>query len=160
MRFMDDVTPQNLEQAKSFSSFQIGDNTAHIVKVEEAMSSSGNNMLVIHFENEFNGIIRYYIVDNEYKFQKLKGLYQAFGIPFTETNPDRWIGRQGVVVCKEGKPYNGETRPEVHYVKPILSNTSSPAQPAMYSTPEQAPANQGWNNPPPSDDGFVDEIPF
>jgi hypothetical protein len=73
------------------------------------------------------------------------------------------------VVCKEGKPYNGETRPEVHYLKPILENTSfPPAQPAMYSTPEQPPANQGWNNTPnqgrtyspPSDDGFIDDIPF
>jgi hypothetical protein len=160
MSFMDNVTPQKLETAKSFSSFQIGDNIARISKVEETYSKNTNAMLVIYFENEFAATIRYYIVDNEYKFQKLKGLYIAFGIPFTENNTDRWIGKEGVVVCKEGKPYNGETRPEVHYVKPILSKTSSPAQPAMYSTPEQAPANQGWNNPPPSDDGFIDDIPF
>jgi single-strand DNA-binding protein len=39
-------------------------------------------------------------------------------------------------------------------------DSAPPAQATRYPTPEQPPANQGWNNPPPSDDGFIDEIPF
>jgi hypothetical protein len=154
MGFLDDIHSQDLENANSFSDFKIGDNMARITKVEDTYSKNYNAMLVIHFENDSGATIRHYIVDNEYKLQKLKSLYLAFGIPFTEKNPQQWIGKQAVVVCREGKPYNGETRLEVHYVKPLNSNVTPPRQaptvPSMYSTPE----------PPINDDGFADDIPF
>jgi hypothetical protein len=156
MGVLDGFTPQELENAKGFSSFQVGDNTAIIDKVEETYSKNGSDMLVIHFANDTGAKIRYYIVDNEYKLQKLRGLYLAFGIPFTEKNPQRWLGKTGVVVCKEGKPYNGETWPEVNYVKPLPSRSGNAPGPApAYSAPE--PSQGGA---PKSDDGFADDIPF
>jgi hypothetical protein len=175
MGFLDDVTPRDLENADSFSSFQIGDNIAYIAKVEETYSKNNNAMLVIHFEKDSGAAIRYYIVDNEYKFQKLKGLYLAFSIPFTEKNFQQWIGKQGVVVCKEGKPYNGETKPEVHYVKP-LDNPSknsagadsqqprwkdgTPRNGASGAATQKPPAQPPAPNPSTYDDGFDDDIPF
>jgi len=161
MGFLDRINSDDLENAQSFSSFTIGDNLAKIAEVKEDVSKNGNDTLVITFINDSGAKIRYYIVDNEYMLQKLKSFYVAFGIPFTEKNYQRWIGKKGIVVCKEGKPYNGETRSEVSYVRPITSGEQPARQtfgkppantPAMYSEPEQN------NNP--VNDGFDDDIPF
>jgi hypothetical protein len=181
MGFLDTFTPQELENAHGFSSFQVGDNTARIASVEETFSTNGNDMLVIHFENESGAKIRYYIVDNEWKLSKLKQLYQAFGIPFTEKNTQRWIGRMGVVVCKQGKPYNGETRPEVSYVKPPEKSRKEGPDNSGLQQPhynDGYPRNQATEKPttstslmfstqeppqrhnPDFDDGFTDDIPF
>jgi hypothetical protein len=156
MGFLDSFTPQELENAQGFSNFQVGDNTARISGVEEAQSKNYNDMLVVHFENDSGAKIRYYIIDNEYKLQKLKTLYQAFNIPFSERDYSRWIGRKGIVVCKEGKPYNGETRPEVSFVKPLPSKNPSgpPARPPAPQPPAQEPSENSGG------DGFDDEIPF
>jgi hypothetical protein len=158
MGFLDSFTPQELESAQEFSSFQIGDNIARITRVEESYSHSGNDMLVIHFENESGAKIRHYIVSNEWKLQKLKSLYLAFGIPFYEKNPQKWIGKRGIVVCKQGKPYNGESRPEVNYVRPLPKDTAGQDH---RQEPAQTPP-PGYSKPanPPSDDGFDDDIPF
>ncbi|MDR1286280.1 MAG: hypothetical protein LBK08_01595 [Treponema sp.] len=164
MGFLDSFTPQELENAQGFSNFQAGDNTARISEVEEAQSKNYNDMLVVHFENDSGAKIRYYIIDNEYKLQKLKALYQAFNIPYTEKDYNRWIGRKGIVVCKEGKPYNGETRPEVNYVKPLPSK--NPAGGSASGSPARPPAPAASKPPAPEpsgnadDDGFQDDIPF
>jgi hypothetical protein len=159
MGFLDRITPDDLENAKGFSSFSIGDNLAKITEVKESTSTSGNDMLVITFSNESGAKINYYIVEGEFKLQKLKSLYQAFGIPFSEKNYQRWIGKKGIVVCKEGRPYNGAVRSEVNYVRPIL-NGSAPA-PQQYGKPPVETL------PPPDDrfdndlsDDFSDDIPF
>jgi hypothetical protein len=147
MGFFDNVTPHHIENASSFSRFQIGDNVVRIAKVEETYSKSGNAMLVVYFENDSGAEIRHYIVENEYKYQKLKELYLAFGIPFTENNYRQWVGKRGVVVCKEGEIYNGRTRPEVSYLKPLPAQSKGSA-----ATTDTYPRETA--------DGFTDDVPF
>jgi len=152
--FFDGVNQQTVSQAQDgFKEFKIGDNHACISKVEEKTSESGNPMLEITFVDEEGASIRYYIVDGEWKLSKLKQLYVAFGIPVGETNIKKWIGTWGTVVCKAGKPYNGNVYNQVSYVRPDTSGQQkSVVQPHKQSEPA-ASASQ-------ADDYFADDIPF
>jgi hypothetical protein len=94
MSFFNDVTPQKMAEAsEGFKEFKIGDNEAFIKSVTEKISESGNPMLQIIFCNDEGAEVRHYIVDGEYKMQKLKQLYQSFSIPFNNINPQSWIGK-------------------------------------------------------------------
>lgn len=152
--FFNGVNNQSVSQASDgFKEFKIGDNYARISKVEEKLSESGNPMLEITFADEDGATIRYYIVDGEWKLSRLKQLYQAFGIPFGETNIQRWIGKWGIVVCKAGEPYNGKVYNKVHYVRPDTDNH------APKTTQQSAQPNPAYANNTP-DDNFADDIPF
>ena len=76
MGFWSDVNQGSVSQANDgfsgFNEFDIGDNEAFIQKVEEKLSESGNEMLVVTFAKSNGATIRYYIVDGEYKLSKLK----------------------------------------------------------------------------------------
>ena len=156
MNFFSGVNLQSVSQASDgFSEFKIGDNHAFISKVEEKTSNSGNPMLEITFVDDNGASIRYYIVDGEYKLSRLKQLYTAFNIPMGETNIQRWIGKWGIVVCKEGEYYNNKKYNKVHFLRP---DTESDPKSAPPKQPEQQ--NHGYNGDHAGNDDFTDDIPF
>jgi hypothetical protein len=168
MGYWDDVTPHSVANAQDgFKEFRIGDNEAFVKSVQEKVSESGNPMLVITFENDEGAEIKHYIVDGEYKLQKLKQFYVAFGIPLGSSNFDEWRGKRGIVVCKQGDMYNGKIYNKVSYLRPRLKPNSN-LQPVMHPTPEPSqfpsrPLNIELvkeENFPAVDDGFDDDIPF
>jgi hypothetical protein len=164
MSFFNDVTPQSVANAPDgFVEFKVGDNVAFIKTVEEKFSQNGNPMLDIVFGNDEGAEIHHYIVEGDYKLQKLKSLCVAFSIPMGDTNTRSWIGKRGVVVVKAGEPYNGKVYPKVSYLRPIQPGNG--AQPKPQPQPQQnAPASPRQAPAPaaqaPADDGFYDDIPF
>jgi len=168
MGFWNNVTSQSVASARDgFKEFQIGDNTAVVKSAVEKVSESGNDMLVITFENDEGAEIRHYIVDGEFKQQKLKQFYLAFNIPLGSQNINEWIGKSGIVVCKQGKPNsNGNAYNQVSYLRPRTpQNHSAPAgrsTPQTYSAPrpQQQPATSQAQPYPTGDDEFEDNIPF
>jgi hypothetical protein len=160
MGYWDDVTPHSVAKADDgFKEFRIGDNDAFVKSVQEKVSESGNPMLVITFENNEGAEIKHYIVDGEYKLQKLKQFYTAFGIPLGSRNFEEWRGKRGIVVCKQGEPYNGKIYNKVNYLRPRLNSDSHPANnPPRGQPPRQPDPPQEEQLPP--DDGFDDDIPF
>jgi hypothetical protein len=162
MGYWDDVTPHSVENAQDgFREFRIGDNDAYVKSAQEKYSESGNPMLVITFGNDEGAEIKHYIVDGEYKLQNLKQFYLAFGIPFGNHNFDEWRGRRGIVVCKQGEPYNGKVYNKVSYLRPRLGPDSNPppANNPSRSQPARQPDLPREKQSPP-DDGFDDDIPF
>jgi hypothetical protein len=164
MGFWNGVTPDSVANASDgFKEFIIGDNEAYIKDVKEDVSQSGNDMLVVTFANDDGAEIKYFIVEGEYKQQKLKQLYIAFNIPFASKNIQSWIGKRGTVVCKQGKPNSsGNVYNQVSFLRPIpgsnnvnRSSQTQPRQQAQQQQPSQPPAGQTQ-----SDDGFEDDIPF
>jgi hypothetical protein len=119
-------------------------------------------MLVVTFANDDGAEIKHFIVDGEYKQQKLKQLYIAFNIPFASQNIQSWIGKRGIVVCKQGKPNSsGNVYNQVSYLKPKPGvNVNRPAhtqqnQQAQQQQTYRQPAGQAQQN-----DEFTDDIPF
>ena len=166
MSYWDNVTPDSVANAPDgFSEFKVGDNEAVIDLVEEGKSKSGNDMLIIHFKNDTGAKIRFYIVNDEWKLPKLKNLQTSFSIPLGSTHINSWIGKSGIVVCKQGKPYGpeGKVRSEVSFLKsrsnnsiPAQGQTRPPIEPG-YMTPKQ-PQQPPANTAPA--DHFDDDIPF
>ena len=144
MSFWQDVNAQSVASAKSgFPQFEIGENEAFIDQVIGKTSQAGSKMLEIFFKKKDGAEIRYYIVEGEWKLTKLKQLYDSFGIPYgNQEIGTTWIGKKGIVVCKQGKPKNGTCYPEVSYLK--AGNFVNPGN-----------KYQGQ-----ADDGFMDDIPF
>ena len=93
MGFWNGVTPDSVASAdEGFKEFIVGDNKAYIKSVQEKCSQNGNEMLVVTFANDDGAEIRHYIVDGDYKQQKLKQLCIAFNIPFGSQNIQSWVG--------------------------------------------------------------------
>jgi hypothetical protein len=160
MGYWDDVTPHSVANAEDgFKEFRIGDNEAFVKSVQEKISESGNPMLVITFENNEGAEIKYYIVDGEFKLQKLKQFYMAFGIPLGSRDFEEWRGKRGIVVCKQGDPYNGKIYNKVSYLRPRLNASVPPANNPPRSQPARQPDSPRKEQLPP-DDGFDDDIPF
>jgi len=150
MSFWNGVSAKSVADAKDgFMEFLIGENEAFVKMAEIVMSNSGNSMLVIHFAKTDGAEIKHYIVDNEFKMQKLKQFYIAFGISMGNMDIEEWRGKTGIVVCKKGEPYNGKVYNKVSYLKPKMSGQKAP-QISMPEIPEdQSPAVY-----------FDDDIPF
>jgi hypothetical protein len=160
MGYWDNVTPHSVANAQDgFKEFRIGDNEAFVKSVQEKFSESGNPMLVITFENDEGAEIKHYIVDGEYKLQKLKQFYVAFGIPLGSSNFDEWRGKRGIVVCKQGDMYNGKIYNKVNYLRSRLRSNSQPANNPPRSQLDRQP-DPPREEQPPQDDGFDDNIPF
>ena len=157
MGFWDNVTPQSVESAKDgFKEFQIGDNEAVVRSAIEKVSESGNDMMVITFENDEGGTIKHFIVDGEFKQQKLKQFYIAFGIPFGNMNVDEWLGKRGIVVCKQGKPNNtGNVYNQVSYLRPLLGASTNHQPSQAFQQSIQPPASEVY-----PEGEFTDDIPF
>ena len=167
MGFWNGVTPDSVASAPDgFKEFSVGENEAYIKSVSEKFSQSGNEMLVVTFANDEGAEIRHYIVDGEYKQQNLKQLCIAFNIPFGSQNIQSWIGKRGIVVCKQGEPNaNGNAYNQVSYLRPKQGGTnvnrpanSQSSQPAQGNTFSGHHAEQLAREV--SDDGFDDDIPF
>jgi len=159
MSFWDNVTPQSVACAKDgFKEFRIGDNDAVIKSAVEKVSESGNDMLVITFENDEGAEIRHYIVEGEFKQQRLKQFCIAFGIPFGSRDINEWQGKRGIVVCKQGKQpsRDGYTYNQVSYLRPKPGANLNPP-PERSQSAQQQSQGQGQAQ---SDDGFYDDIPF
>ena len=162
MSFWNDVTPQAVSNAPDgFKEFQVGDNEAWIQMVNETTSQSGNRMLVITFRKMDGAEIKHYIVDDEYKMQKLKQLYLCFGIPMGNMEIDTvWKGKTGVVVCKKGEPYDGKCYNKVSYLRP-LTDGDKPANRSNGSMkPGYMSSGVGNSQGQPYGDSFSDDIPF
>jgi len=166
--FWDDVTPDSVAAASDgFKEFVIGENEAYIKNVAESVSQSGNDMLVVTFANDDGAELKHYIVEGEFKQQKLKQLYTAFNIPIGSKTTNNWIGRRGIVVCKQGKPNNnGNIYNQVSYLRP-LKNGAPASRPANTQQNQQRQSQQPPNNHTTgqtqntgSGDDFVDDIPF
>jgi len=144
MSFWQDVTPQAVADAKDgFSQFEIGENVAFIQQVNPTTSKSGKIMLDIIFKKMDGAEIHHYIVDDEYKMQKLKQLYVSFDIPFGNQEIDTiWKNKKGIVVCKEGNEYKGKRYPKVSFLRPLIASDK---------------ANQKTESQP---NTFADDIPF
>lgn len=169
MGYWDNVTPHSVANAQDgFKEFRIGDNDAIVKSVQEKDSESGNPMLVITFENDEGAEIKHFIVDGEYKLQKLKQFYIAFGIPLGSHNFEKWIGKRGIVVCKQGEPYNGKIYNKVSYLRSKATAQRQSAAASVRTPQNAAPPNSrppmepGYVTPQQSqpEDGFDDDIPF
>ena len=168
MGFWNGVTADSVASASDgFREFKIGDNEAYIKNVQEKVSESGNDMLVITFANDEDVEIRHYIVEGEFKQQRLKQLCIAFNIPFGSQNIQSWIGKRGIVVCKQGKPNNnGNIYNQVSYLRP--KNPSQPTHNSASSNrpvqePDRPPMEPGYMTPKSETqegDPFTDDIPF
>jgi len=158
MSFWQDVTPQSIAQAPDgFTQFQVGENEAYIEKVIATKSKSGNKMLDITFKNMDGAEIHHYIVDDEYKMQKLKQLYISFNIPFgNQEIGTTWLNKKGIVVCKMGEPYNGKQYPKVNFLKPIIA--SDKANQKSFS--QDVSKDNGNNSQQWQATDFIDDIPF
>jgi hypothetical protein len=161
--YWDDVTPQNVANTQDgFKEFQIGDNDAYVCSVEEKVSSAGNKMLVITFANDDGAEIKHYIVEGESKLQKLKQLYIAFGIPMGSRNTKEWMGKRGIVVCKQGEPWDGKIYNKVSYLKPkanMAPRNPPPMNNSLRNPPSKPPAEPEYNYQ--NENGeFKDDIPF
>jgi hypothetical protein len=125
---------ESRESTGGFLQFPVGENEARITGVQERISQSGNDMLEITFGTEEGAEIRDYIVDNEWAAGKLKNLQTSFKIPYGEQNTAMWIGKRGIVVVKEGEPYNGKVYNRVsHYRSSKIAGLGVPAGPAVQS---------------------------
>jgi len=155
MSFWNNVTPQAVSNAPDgFKEFQVGDNEAWIQMVNETTSQNGNKMLVVTFRKMDGAEIKHYIVDDEYKMQKLKQLYLCFGIPMGNTETDTvWKGKTGIVVCKKGEPYDGKVYNKVSYLRPLSNKPHNGQSPEM-------PVEQGYSQEQGQADEFDDDIPF
>jgi hypothetical protein len=165
MGFWNGVTPDSVASASDgFKEFSIGDNEAYIKSVQEKVSESGNDMLVVTFANNDGAEIRHYIVDGEFKQQKLKQLCIAFNIPFGSQNIQSWIGKCGIVVSKQGKPNsNGNVYNQVSYLRPKPGANVNPGPARQASQPAQQQPQQPYNPPAgqaKQDNEFDDDIPF
>jgi len=147
--FMDGVTPQGISEAQNgYAKFDIGENPCFIENVKETTAKSGRPMLEVTFRKDNTAEIRHYIVDNEWKLANLKSLMEAFAIPFNCFDYALWIHRRGIVVTREGE-YNGNTRPEVWYLK--AGGSGKPSSGSSHKPPQKARQ---------ADDHFDDDIPF
>jgi hypothetical protein len=153
MGFLDSVSTKELEEAEEysgFSQFPVGENEAAISGVQEKTSSTGKPMLEITFINGTGAQIRHYIVDGEYKLRNLKSFYNAFKIPLEEKNTNRWLGKRGIVVVKEGDEYNGVRYNKVSYLKSLPQAPKQNNPPPPQQNPGQkhaAPAQPAGFNP-------------
>jgi len=140
MSFWRGVTPQTVASAKDrYAEFQIGENEAIVKSAEEKVSASGNPMLVITFENDEGAEIRHFIVDGEFKLTKLKQFFIAFNIPIGSQNIYEWIGKRGIVVCKQGKPDNkGNTYNQVSYLRPLREQSQAAQTASQGNVPQEA----------------------
>ena len=144
MSYWDDVSRESLENAKDSVYFDEGENICKISKAEYAISSSGNEMLVITFTNDSGATIKFRIVEGIYKLKMLKNLLTSFGISFDDCrNTNKWIGRSGIAVCKKDDPYNGKVYLKVTHCRSIKDKIEN-------STKAQ----------PQSGKAFDDDIPF
>jgi hypothetical protein len=129
------------ESTGGFLQFPVGENEAVITGVQDRVSQNGNDMLEITFGNGEGAEIRDYIVDNEWATGKLKNLQTSFKIPYGEQNTAMWIGKRGVVVVKEGEPYNGKIYNRVsHYRSGKTTHIGAPASPAVQGMARPAAA--------------------
>jgi len=157
MSFFDGVSTQSVsaEAEKRFKQFKVGANSARISNIEEAVSKTGKDMLVITFANEDGAFIKHRIVEGDYKLKMLYELQHSFGIPYGETDTRKWIGKWGVVVCRAGKPNDkGHIYNEVHYLQPEIDagNASHHQEPSRHPTEDHPVVPEGYD--------FTDDIPF
>jgi len=166
--FFNDVTPDSVAAASDgFKEFTIGENEAYIKNVSEGVSQSGNDMLVVTFANNDGAEIKHYIVEGEYKHQKLKQFYIAFNIPIGSQSIKNWIGKRGIVVCKQGKPNsNGNVYNTVSYLRPkpganvkqsVNTQTNQPTQQSSGLSNRQA---EQLAKEVDDSQQFEDDIPF
>ena len=131
MSIFDGVNKETLDKAEEYGGgkfFKVGENPCRIKEVYEDVSKTGKDMLVVLFENGASGAIKTYITDGEYKLKILKNLMTSFAIDFAELhNLKKWVGKRGVVVCKEGEEYNGKKYPKVSHFRSLkdLKNDTS-----------------------------------
>ena len=157
MGFFSGVTQQSVADTPDrFKDFKVGDNEAFIKDVVEKFTKNGDPMLQITFSDESGAEIRYYIVDNEHKMRKLKQLYQAFDIPMGNTIPQSWIGKTGIVVVKEGTPYNGMIYNEISYFKPNPASTGA----ETHSAKNTGKGKEAPISPPTNSPSRLDKVPF
>lgn len=80
-----------------------GDYRVEVVDVEEAISkSSGNPMLVITVRPNNTKIkINYYISKNEYFNRNMTEFYNSFNVDFGDTNLPGWVGAIGAAKLYE-----------------------------------------------------------
>jgi hypothetical protein len=151
MGFFDNVNKNTFSKLKEESdagNFKVGVNPCRIRDAYEDVSkSTGKDMLVIQFENREGKTIKAYIVDNKYKLSTLKRLMTAFAIDYDERDLSKWRGKRGIVICKEGEPYNGVTYPVVSSYK-HLDDLDSLRDKEKGKKPEQ------------KEKDFEDDIPF
>ena len=158
MSFLNKYGRGEIESAPDmFIEFKIGENTAWIEDVKEATSKNGYAMLVIKFSSSEGAQIKDYITDNDFAVCKLKQLQKAFGIQYGEQDIRKWIGKKGIVVCKE-EEYNGNIHPKISYYKP-------PGNEAGYGNRYREDSHQSPNeNKKPDNERdykqFTDDIPF
>jgi hypothetical protein len=140
-----------------FVQFKIGENTAWIEKVKDTLSKKGNAMLVVTFSSSEGAQIKDYITDNEFAVCKLKQLQKAFGIQYGEQDIRKWIGKKGIVVCKEDE-YNGNIHPKISYYKPLSNQAgySNKYREDSYQAPNE---NEKYDNERDYKQ-FTDDIPF
>jgi hypothetical protein len=128
-----------IESAKDWSTpFPIGLVPASIVDVQETISKSGNEMLVVTYQAlaDPSAVVHDYITENKFTAQKLKLLQKCFGIPYGAPAAG-WTYKKGVVQT-EADVYNGFKRakvkgyckynPEMTYENHIPRNDESIAQ--------------------------------
>jgi hypothetical protein len=146
----DSETIADAQEAGDFISFPIGENPARIIGVVEKTSKTGSDMLEITLGNEQGAQIRDYIVDGDWAPRKLKNLQTSFGIPYGEKDIQKWIGKAGIVVVKEGEEYNGKKYNQVSYYRSPKTTVGAPAGAALSRAAGVSPPAPKAQPPAPS----------
>jgi hypothetical protein len=155
-----------IESAKDYSTpFPIGLVPASIVDVQETISKSGNEMLVVTYQSleDPSAAVRDYITENEFTARKIKQIQTCFGIPYGAPAAG-WTYKKGVVRTEEDV-YNGfkqakvkgycKYNPELTYESYIPRNDKGQAEPAYAGDAARTNAAQEK-----SLKAALDEVPF
>lgn len=149
------------EESKGFDTkIPEGLHRIRIKSAERAVSSKGNDMLVLQFEvSGYKGLLFHYITfmqdKPEITNRMLTAFYDAFrDIPEGDTNLASWVGKVGVCNVKH-EDYNGNMQARLHYFVPVERQGELPA----WKEPEGGSnAMMGANVNVPA--GIDEEVPF
>lgn len=152
------------EESKGFDTkIPEGLHRIRIKSAERAVSSKGNDMLVLQFEvSGYKGLLFHYITfmqdKPEITNRMLTAFYDAFrDIPEGDTNLASWVGKVGACNVKH-EDYNGNMQARLHYFVPVERQGDLPA----WKEPEGGSGammggNDGFVNVP---TGIDEEVPF
>ena len=142
MSFAHDYQPEDYNTS---AMIEPGDHPVKITKIEEKVSKSGNEMLVVHLSVPGASFtMKHYLVSGEYFNGNATKLFDCFGITRGNFNFNQWIDRVGKAHLEKGEPNaEGKSFLEIAYLivdKPV-AGSQGPAKPRIpQNTPQATPA--------------------
>jgi hypothetical protein len=146
-----DYQPEDYSQPR----FEEGEYLMKIIKVEEAVSKSGNDMFAFKLITAKSPIeFKYWLVKNEHFNKNATRFFDCFGIRRGDFNINNWVGKKGKGFIAKGQPNDeGKSYFEIKYL--IVEGTEQ----AMKGPSPVAQA-QEYKKAYEEKEPFKDDIPF